>query len=560
LRHLISDALNRDSLNRDTGDDADDHAGIDFYIIVEKILAGYEHLPDDWPVSGTTGYETAHLINGLYVYPGSESSLTRLYTRFTGRDADFDELLYERKKFVIHNTLSSELTVLANKLSVIAQSDRVTRDFTQHGLREAIAEIVACFPVYRTYITSARISEEDIRYVQWAVAQAKKRRTASDINIFDFIHQTLMLTRLHEYTANTRRKIIQFTLRFQQYTAPVMAKGMEDTSFYIYHRLVSLNDVGFDPRSFGISTNAFHEVNRQRQLEWPHTMVTTSTHDSKRGEDVRARINVLSEVADDWRMHLARWRRINRSRKRQLDGRRAPSRNDEYLLYQILVGSWPLETLDVDGLAAFRERIEAYMLKAVREAKMQTSWINPNEDYEEAVRHFVHVLLKDPERNAFLADFIPFQKRIARFGLLNSLSQTLLKLTVPGIPDIYQGNELWAFNLVDPDNRRPVDYLRRGDFLRNIIENNNNSNELYHFIQNFVEHIEDGVAKLYLIWKTLTLRRRLPRLFADGDYIGLAILGQQADHVCAFARRLEGQEIIVVTTRSGRSHRTGGIP
>lgn len=544
LCRLIGNAL-----NRDTSGNADDHAGKEFYIIVEKILASYERLPEDWPVAGTTGYETAHLLNGLFVYPDSESRLTRLYTRFTGRDTDFDELLYERKKFIIHNTLSSELTVLANQLSGIAQSDRRTRDFTYHGLREAITEIVACFPVYRTYITSDRISDEDRRYVQWAIAQAKKRRTASDTHIFDFVHQTLMLVRLNGYSANIRRRIIQFTLRFQQYTAPVMAKGLEDTSFYIYNRLVSLNDVGFDPRSFGISSNAFHQVNRQRLLDWPHAIVTTSTHDSKRSEDVRVRINVLSEVADDWRMHLARWRRINRSRKRQLDGRHAPSSNDEYLLYQILVGSWPLEPLDAEGLVAFCERIEAYMLKAVREAKMDTSWINPNEDYEEAVRHFVHALVKDPERNAFLADFIPFQKRIARFGLLNSLSQTLLKMTIPGIPDIYQGNELWAFELVDPDNRSPVDYQQCRDFLQNIIQKTSNSNELNQIVQDFVEHIEDGVAKLYLIWKTLTLRRRLPRLFADGDYAGLETRGQQADHVCAFARYLEGKEIIVVTTR-----------
>jgi (1->4)-alpha-D-glucan 1-alpha-D-glucosylmutase len=518
------------------------------YLLVEKVLGGHERLSAAWPVSGTTGYETAQLLNGLLVYPESERRLSRLYSRFTGHGNDFNELLYERKKLIIHSVLSSELTVLANLLSGIAQANRHTRDFTYHGLRDALAKVVACYPVYRSYVTAAGSSDEDRRDVQWAVAQAKKRSPVADLLTFDFIHQLLVLNDLQYNSPNLQRRIIQFIARFQQYTAPVMAKGMEDTAFYSYNRLVSLNDVGFDPRSFAVSTAAFHHENRLRLAHWPHAMVSTSTHDSKRGEDVRARINVLSEVPDEWRRHLGRWARINRSRKRLVDARPAPSRNDEYLLYQTLLGAWPLEPLDDAGLDAFRERIEGYMIKAVREAKTHTSWINPGEEYEQAVRHFVRALLRNPARSAFLADFLPFQNRVARYGLLNSLSQTALKLAAPGVPDIYQGNELWAFNLVDPDNRRPVDYNRRSELLQGLGERSQDDGPT-ELARELLEHIEDGRAKLYLTWKTLRLRRRHPTLFSEGDYLPLTPRGPRADHICAFARRHHSTTVIVAVSR-----------
>ena len=519
------------------------------YLLAEKILASHERLPADWPVAGTTGYEVAHLLNGLFVYPGSERRLDRLYSRYTRRKVDFDKLLYESKLLIIRSALSSELTVLANLLGDIARTDRHTRDFTYQGLRYALGEVVARFPVYRTYITSGRISEEDRRHVHWAIAQAKKRTLAPDVAIFDFIHDLLVLARLDEYSPNLQRRIIQFVLRFQQYTAPVMAKGMEDTACYVYNRLISLNDVGFHPRAFGISPGAFHHENRKQLADWPSAMVTTSTHDSKRGEDVRARINVVSELADQWRVHLSRWSRINRGRKRLVNDELAPSRNDEYLLYQTLIGTWPVGLLDAAGLDAFRHRIELYLLKAVKEAKVHTSWINPDEEYEEAVRHFVRALLDDSGRNPFLADFVPFQKRIARFGMLNSLSQTLLKLTVPGVPDIYQGNELWAFNLVDPDNRRPVDYDYCQTTLQALMAASRNDSNLPALLQELLNGIEDGRAKLYLTWKTLNLRRAHPRVFSQGEYLGLDPQGLKADHLCAFARRLESREVLVAATR-----------
>ncbi|MBA2484106.1 MAG: malto-oligosyltrehalose synthase, partial [Nitrosomonas sp.] len=503
--------------------------------------------------AGTTGYEVAYLLNGLFVFSHSECSFNKLYRGFLGHEQNFDELLYHCKKLIIRSTLASELTVLANLASGIAQNDRYTRDFTNYGLRAALAEVVACFPVYRTYITRQRISEEDRRHVHWAIAQAKKRSPAADIQIFDFIQNLLTLNRLSEYNSRLQHQVTQFALRFQQYTSPVMAKGMEDTSFYAYNRLVSLNDVGFNPRAFGISIKAFHHENQQRLSHWPHNMVTTSTHDSKRGEDVRARINVLSEIPREWRLHLARWSRINRRKKRLIDDDGAPSRNDEYLLYQILLGTWPLAPFDAvndkAGFIAYRERIEAYLLKAIKEAKMHTSWINPNTEYEDAMRHFVHALLDTPERSAFLADFIPFQKRVVRYGLLNSLSQTLLKLTIPGVPDIYQGNELWSFNLVDPDNRRPVDYNQRQALLQSMIKRCESDGNLPGFWQELFKTIEDSRAKLYLTWKINQLRNENVELFSDGNYTGLATEGPKADHICAFSRHSDDKEIIVVATR-----------
>ena len=523
--------------------------GRPLYLAVEKILAGYERLPADWPVAGTTGYDYAALLNGLFVWPGSERRLNRLYRRFTGLGTDFDELLYERKKLIIRSTLSGELSVLGNLLHRIAQADRHTRDFTYHGLLHAITETVACFPVYRTYVTAATIGAEDRRYVQWAIAKAKKRSPAADIVIFDFLRDALLLERCARYQPEARAEVLQFALRFQQYTAPVMAKGMEDTSFYIYNRLVSLNDVGFDPRVWAVSPAAFHHQNRQRLADWPLAMICTSTHDSKRSEDVRARIDAISEAPEDWQRHLGRWARINRARKLIVDDKYAPSRNDEYLLYQTLVGVWPLEPVTPEALDALRERIEAYMLKAAREAKVHTSWINPNEAYEEALAHFIRALLHDTERNAFLADFVPFQQTLARYGLLSALSQTVLKLASPGVPDIYQGNELWTFDLVDPDNRRPVDYRRRAELLDSLIAQTDGAPDLPALMRGLLDKLEDGCAKLYVTWRVLGVRNAYPEIFHDGDYAGLEAHGARAEHVCAFARSFDGRHAIAAAGR-----------
>jgi (1->4)-alpha-D-glucan 1-alpha-D-glucosylmutase len=518
-----------------------------YYMVIEKILANYEHLPESWSVCGTTGYEFAHINNGLFVYSPSKKEFEQIYARFIRHQWDFDELLYKCKKVIIRVQLSSELTVLANMLDNIAQSDRYTRDFTLNGLREALTEVLACFPVYRTYIDIDRISEEDKRFVQWAVTQAKKRSPAADISIFDFIQAILLLempTGIDIY-----REIIPFVMRFQQYTGPVMAKALEDTALYIYNCLLSLNDVGSDPRNFGVSLPVFHRANQERAQRWPYGMVTSSTHDSKRSEDVRARLNVLSEMPDKWRKHLSRWTRINRTKIQKLNGFRAPSRNDEYLFYQTVLGTWPLFEMSAKELVDFRGRIEAYMLKAVREAKVHTSWINPDTEYEAAVVGFVRSVLGSLEKSPFLTDFLPFQRHIAELGLLNSLSQTLLKLTVPGVPDIYQGNELWEFRLVDPDSRSPVDFASRQRMLQELVLLIRSGRSLQACAYEFLKNKEDGRAKLYLIWKALTLRAKLPLLFQDGDYLPLSVQGTRADHLCAFARRHQSEMAMSVAPR-----------
>ena len=452
-------------------------------------------------------------------------------------------------RLITRRTLASELTVLASLATTIARADRRTRDLTYHGLRDAIAELAACFPVYRTYLTPGRAASEDLRYVEWALAQAKKRDPGRNPQSLEFVAELLTLRGLEGHSLRVRRQATQFTLRFQQYSAPVMAKGLEDTAMYRYHRLISLNDVGFDPRSYGLTRRAFHHANQQRAEQWPRAMVCTSTHDSKRSEDVRARINVLSELPGEWRQRLRRWSRLNRGKKRRIDDRLAPTRADEYLLYQTLVGAWPLAAVDADGLGELRERVEAFMIKAVREGKLHSTWINPDEDYEDAVRHFVRALLSDPERSPFLVDFLPFQRRIARFGLLNGVSQTLLKLTVPGVPDLYQGNEVWQFSLVDPDNRRPVEYPALRASLEHLMDAVGQARVPAAVAASLLEHLDDGRAKQYVTWRALTLRGERPSLFLEGDYAAVDVRGPRAEHVCAYTRSHGDQEVLVAVAR-----------
>lgn len=523
---------------------------LSIYAVVEKILAGYEHLCQNWLVHGTTGYDFASLAGGLFVDSRAERAMERIYTRFVGSKTDFDELLYQSKILIMKVALASELNVLAHELDRISESDRHTRDFTLNKLKEALAEVVACFPVYRTYVTEEGVTEEDRRYVGWAVAQARKRSRAADTSIYDFIYDVLVLDVTKEKSEAYRDAVTAFAMKFQQYTSPVMAKGLEDTSFYIYNRLISLNEVGGDPRRFGVSVSAFHRANRERAKHWPHAMLNTCTHDSKRSEDIRARINVLSEIPGKWQDVVTRWSQLNRSKKRKIGPKLAPSKNDEYALYQTLIGAWPLGDVSDEGLASFRERIEGFMMKAVREAKVESSWINPNGEYEDAVLSFVRGLLNMDNDNRFIKEFLPFQKQISRFGMFNSLSQVLLKLTSPGVPDIYQGNELWAFSLVDPDNRRLVDYSRRQEMLCELKAFVSVPDEaLANRAQDLVRTMEDGRIKLYLTWKTLNLRWERPQVFQDGEYLPLPAHGEKADRLCAFARAYEDIAVIVVVPR-----------
>jgi (1->4)-alpha-D-glucan 1-alpha-D-glucosylmutase len=518
------------------------------YVVIEKILTGSERLPVKWPVCGTTGYDFASLVNGLSVKPETAKRLESFYRNFIDDELNVDDLAYRSRKLIIRIALASELNVLANQLCRIALSKRRTCDFTLNSLRDALTEVLSSFPVYRTYLSSCGISEKDALYIRIAVASAKRRSPAGDSSIFDFVGDVLSTRIVENQDPDYRNAVTTFAMRFQQFTAPVMAKGLEDTAFYRYNRLVSLNDVGSDLYRFGTSVADFHSDNQQRFRDWPHTMLATSTHDSKRSEDVRARINVLSEIPELWGLRVREWRRFNRSLKSRVDDRPAPSPNDEYLLYQTLVGAWPCEPLNnADEWKTFRERMENYMLKAIREAKKNTSWLNRNTEYEDAASSFVRELLKPGRQNRFLNDFLPFQHRVARIGLWNSLSQTLLKLTSPGVPDIYQGTELWDFSLVDPDNRRPVDYSLRQRLFGSTREFGDGSRALS--IERLLETPEDGRLKLFLTWKTLCLRKQQADVFQQGEYLPLEVQGAKANHVVAFIRKCEKASLLVVAPR-----------
>jgi (1->4)-alpha-D-glucan 1-alpha-D-glucosylmutase len=517
------------------------------YVVVEKIIAPHEQLPETWPVHGTTGYRFANVVNGLFVDPDARTRVDRAWRAFVRDEAiELDEAAYRAKRVIMRTALSGELNVLASRLLRLARASRRTRDYTQNTLRQALAEVVACFPVYRTYIGD-RPTAQDRRYIDWAVARAKRRGRAGDATVFEFVRDALLARAPAAALAAGYRA---FAMRFQQFTAPVTAKGVEDTAFYVFNRLVALNEVGGHPDGFGMTVSAFHGASADRAAKWPHTMLATSTHDSKRSEDVRARIDVISELPAAWRLAVRRWSRINRSKKRTVEGDPAPARNDEYLLYQTLVGSFPAEMPDADGLAGYCARIEAYMIKALREAKVRTSWINPNAAYERAVVGFVQALLGKAEGNLFLDDFRAQLVPFAWYGALNSVSMTLLKLTSPGVPDLYQGNELIQLDLVDPDNRRPVDYaLRRNRLAELEALAAVPAEQLAERVQALWARPHDGRAKLWTAWRALGLRRERAELFARGDYQPVAATGPRARNTIAYARRLGAEGVVVVAAR-----------
>ncbi len=511
-----------------------------FYLVVEKILAPFERLPESWPVHGTTGYEFANACLGLLLDGDRAEALSRTYHEFTGDAQPFDDVLYRAKQQTMVIALAGELNVLASELSRIAEADRATCDFTLNGLRRALQDVVACFPVYRTYVDDSSPSQDDMRYIDWAVAAARKRSRLADLSIFDFIRDVLLKSRAEGKSDAFRNVVTAFAMKVQQYTSPVMAKSMEDTAFYSYNRLTALNEVGGDPRRFGVSVAQFHHMNLDRARVWPHAMLSTSTHDSKRSEDVRARLAVLSELTDEWNAALLRWSRINRSKKADVDNAPAPTANDEYLLYQILLGAWPWDLTDDSTRADLIARIEQYMVKAVREGKVNSSWLNPNVGYEEGLTHFVRALL-DPERGKlFLSDFSSMQKRVAQLGVYNSISQLILKLTAPGMPDLYQGNEIWDYSLVDPDNRRPVDYAMRRSLLDSLKECDP---------RKLLAHPEDGRIKLFVTTRLLQLRAQREDLLKNGEYFPMGVSGPKSQHLCAYARKLGDAVMIVVCPR-----------
>lgn len=521
------------------------------WIAAEKILASEEPLPEWWVVAGTTGYDFLASVNGLFVDRGTSRQMTALYSRLAGTSARMADVSYEAKRLIMQVAMASEINQLAHHLDRMSERDRHVRDFTLPSLARAIREVVAAFAVYRTYVGddgSDTPSARDRAYIDAAVAEAKRRNSTVNASIFDFVRDVLLLRHPGHLAPAERSARRHFAMRFQQTTGPITAKGVEDTAFYRYNRLVSLNEVGGDPARSGEPVATFHERNARRLERWPESMLATSTHDTKRGEDVRARIDVLSEVPAAWAAEARRWRGIARRWRREVDGHAAPDANDEYLLYQTLLGAWPARDED-EPLETFTARIAAYMEKATKEAKRRTSWINPSEAYDRAVREFVGGLLAAD--GAFLPAFRPFQHLIAAHGAVNSLAQTLLKLTVPGLPDLYQGTELWDLSLVDPDNRRPVDFARRRTLLEALQAEIAAApgGDATALCAELVAGWPDGRVKLYLTHRALTLRRERPRLFAAGGYRPLDGGGRRAEHLVALARTEGPAAVLVVVPR-----------
>jgi (1->4)-alpha-D-glucan 1-alpha-D-glucosylmutase len=525
-----------------------------FYLVVEKILARHEALREDWPVEGTTGYEFANLVLGLLVDPSGEEGFTQAYAVFAGEHRGFEEIVRDCKARIMLNEMASELNVLARDAGRIARQNPRTADFTRNILQRALREIVACFPVYRTYVDgTAEPSEADRRDIDWALAHARRNESDLDPSIFEFLHRLLTTDLVAAPRSGfSRQSVVRLAMRVQQYSGPVMAKGLEDTALYRYNRFVALNEVGGHPDHFGVTPAAFHRANAQRAERWPHATLATSTHDTKRGEDTRARLAVLSEMPEDCARQVQTWSRILRARRGDVEGTAPPDRNDEYLLYQLLLGAWPAELTGVENpdpeqIRSFAERIEGAMVKSIREAKLRSTWASPNTVYEEAMLGFVRDALDASRPNAFLSAFLPFQDRVARLGVRNSLVQTALKLTLPGVPDIYQGAELWDLSLVDPDNRRPVDYRTRIELLEEVtelLERNGHAPMI-----DMLEDWRDGRIKLAVIATLLARRRDRPKLFALGGYEPLMATGSRADQIFAFARWDKEDALVVAAAR-----------
>jgi (1->4)-alpha-D-glucan 1-alpha-D-glucosylmutase len=515
------------------------------YLLAEKIVEHNERLPTGWAIHGTTGYEFLNVLGGLFVDRSSEKALTETYERFIGGQPRLRDMVYHAKRLILRTSMASELNVLAHALDRIAQHNRHYRDFTLGSLTEVLREAIATFPVYRSYISeqTSELDPHDREAIEQAVRLARRRNPELDGSLFDFLHDLLLLQLPGTPEAQAEQR--HFVMRFQQLSGPVMAKGLEDTAFYLYNRLIALNEVGGDPGVFGLTPADFHRYNREHRRAWPHTMLATSTHDTKRSEDVRARIAVLSEMPRRWHSAVGHWRRLNRAKKQRVEEQLFPSANDEYLLYQSLVGAWPLDALDGNVPDAFVERVVAYMAKAANEGKVHTSWLNPNPDYDQALEQFVRQVLADQR---FLADFLPLQREVAQFGALNALAQVTLKFAAPGVPDLYQGNECWNFSLVDPDNRRPVDFGVLATTLT-ALEQQAQGKPWRDLARELAERWQDGRIKLWVTHRALCHRRAHPELYCAGNYQPVEATGAAAEHLVAFARTLGQQTVIAVAPR-----------
>jgi (1->4)-alpha-D-glucan 1-alpha-D-glucosylmutase len=499
------------------------------YVVVEKILDHGEEMPRSWPVQGTTGYEFLNAVNGLFVKKENEGAIDRLYRRFTGWTGTYGELLAEKKELVLERLFEADLKRLTRLTERVAHGTRRGRDLTAGRLRESLVRILEAFPVYRTYVALSVIRDADVRYIRGALEQARRRMPGHREEI-DFIGALLLNERHGHPDAPLSNNAMEWRMRFQQITAPLTAKGFEDTLLYVFNRLMSLNEVGGSPDRFGYSPEEFHDFLRERNRRWPHGLNATATHDTKRGEDHRARISVLSEIPGSWTRQIRHWSRLNRRKKSINGGDPAPDRNLEYLIYQTLVGALPPEGVT----PSFRERMKNYVVKAAREARVHTSWTDPDEGYEAACLRFLESILNPGEGTRFIDALERFHARVAWYGMLNALSQALVKIASPGVPDFYQGTELWDFSLVDPDNRRPVDFDLRRRVLAEIRERFDE--DPASLVDELLRTMGDGRVKMFLIWRALAARRDCAGLFRDGELVPLAARGRYRKHVIAFAR------------------------
>ncbi len=509
------------------------------YIVIEKILDRYEQLPTFLPVQGTTGYDFMNIVNDLFVDSSNEKNFDRIYSSFTGINTSYRNLVSEKKKLYMGKHMAGDIDNLAQLLKQILNRNRYGRDFTLYALRKAIVEIMAEFPVYRAYMSEEENSNEDKIHIKEAMTLARNKNPGL-VHEFYFIEKVLLLEFLADTSSIDKHEYYHFAKRFQQFSGALMAKGSEDTAFYIYNRLISLNEVGGDPSLFGLKLETFHDFMVNRQKLWPHTLNATSTHDTKRGEDVRARINVLSEMPNEWEDHLLHWSKINKDKKINISGILCPENNDEYFIYQTLIGTYPIDT---PSMEIYPQRLKDYIIKAIREAEIQSSWIKPKVEYEDACLRFIDQLLNNNQNNEFLTSFLTLHMKISYLGVNNSLSQTLLKLTCPGIPDFYQGTELWDFSFVDPDNRRSVNYAQRVELLK---ESLNTPKKVSH---NIFKDQNDPKIKFHLISKILKFKKTCPELFSQGTYIPIEIKGKFNNHVLAFARQFNDQWTISIITR-----------
>jgi (1->4)-alpha-D-glucan 1-alpha-D-glucosylmutase len=509
----------------------------DVYICVEKILGFNEELAGSWPVQGTTGYDFMNVLNGVFCQKENDETFSKIYWWLIGHKSVYGDILYESKKHVVENHMRGDLNNLVNLVKKISAGNRYGKDLTFHRLKSALKEILVRFPVYRSYETTEDADETARTYIRSAVEAAKQHHPELEHEL-GFLQKLLLLdfesdSSDHKTARQSHEKDqrIQFLMKFQQITAPLMAKGFEDTALYVYNRLLSLNEVGGRPDEFGLSLEAFHEFQQRRAIYWPNSLNATSTHDTKRGEDTRARINVLSELPGEWKKMLDVWGKWNRGKKETVKGVDVPDKNEEYFIYQTLIGAFPF---DRSRYPFFVERMKEHAVKALREAKIHTSWHHPNSDYEKACVSFIDKILNLSGDDRFLTEFLPFFRKVSFYGIFNSLSQVLVKITSPGIPDFYQGSELWDFNLVDPDNRRPVDFEKRKMFLKAICGRNPcRSGEL---LSDLLRERENGKIKLFLTYIALKARKENPEIFLTQNYIPLKVIGSFKEHIIAFAR------------------------